>query len=174
MCLAAGSLISTPLLLALPNALRKHPSAGFAALGGFLFMFFSNKLIQYQTQKETLAFGITAAEGIGIHSLVDGVVYTVTFSTSILTGILAGSGLVIHEFAEGVITYLVLLKGNVNKKTAAIYAFFIASLTTPIGAFAPTLYQYIREQQFRSNDGLRLWRAALRLGFSSAARGKET
>lgn len=136
MCFAAGVLISTSLMLALPNAISKNSAAGFIALFGFLFMFFSNKIIQHQTQQKTLAFGITAAEGIGIHSLVDGVVYTVTFSTSILTGILAGTGLVIHEFAEGVITYLVLIKGNVNKKTAAIYAFFIAALTTPIGAFA--------------------------------------
>lgn len=135
MCFAAGVLITTPLILALPNALSKNPQAGFAALAGFLFMFFSNKLIQRHTQQETLAFGVTAAEGIGIHSLVDGVVYAVTFSASILTGFLAGLGLMIHEFAEGVITYLVLLKGDVSKKKAALYAFFIAALTTPIGAF---------------------------------------
>jgi len=135
MCFAAGVLLSTPLLLALPNAIANNSNAGFSALGGFLFMFFSNKLITYRTQQESLAFGVTAAEGIGIHSLVDGVVYTVTFSVSLLTGILAGTGLVVHEFAEGVITYLVLLKGNVTERTAAVYAFFIAALTTPLGAF---------------------------------------
>lgn len=135
MCLAAGILLTTPLLLALPNALQKTPNAGFAALVGFLFLFLSNKVIRWYTQEETLAFGVTAAEGIGIHSLVDGVVYTVTFSISLLTGILAGTGLVIHEFAEGVITYLVLLKGEVSRRRAAGYAFLIASLTTPIGAF---------------------------------------
>jgi len=135
MCFAAGVLLSTPLLLALPNAIANNSNAGFSALGGFLFMFFSNKLITYRTQQESLAFGVTAAEGIGIHSLVDGVVYTVTFSVSLLTGILAGTGLVVHEFAEGVITYLVLLKGNVTERTAAVYAFFIATLTTPVGAF---------------------------------------
>jgi ZIP family zinc transporter len=135
MCFAAGVLLSTPLMLALPNAISKSSAAGFFALIGFLFMFFSNELIKHRTKEQTLAFGITAAEGIGIHSLVDGVVYTVTFSISLLTGILAGTGLVVHEFAEGVITYLVLLKGNVTEKTAALYAFFIAALTTPLGAF---------------------------------------
>lgn len=135
MCFAAGILLSTPLILTLPRAIEKNSYAGFVALIGFLFMFFSNQLIKYKTKQETLVFGITAAEGIGIHSLVDGVIYTVTFSISVMTGILAGTGLVIHEFAEGVITYLVLLKGNVKKKIAAWYAFFIASLTTPIGAF---------------------------------------
>ncbi len=135
MCFAAGVLVSTPLLLALPNALANSPNAGVSALVGFLFMFFSNELITYRTGQETLAFGVTAAEGIGIHSLVDGVVYTVTFSISLLTGILAGTGLVVHEFAEGVITYLVLLRGDVTERAAAIYAFFVAALTTPVGAF---------------------------------------
>jgi len=135
MCFAAGVLISTPLVLALPNAVSKNPDAGFFALGGFLFMFFSNEVIKWYTEEETLAFGVTAAEGIGIHSLVDGVVYTVTFSVSLLTGVLAGAGLVVHEFAEGVITYLVLLEGDVSERKAAASAFLIAALTTPAGAF---------------------------------------
>ncbi|MEF8802413.1 ZIP family metal transporter [Natronomonas sp.] len=135
MCFAAGILLTTPLIHALPNAIANNPDAGFSALAGFLFMFLSNKVIKRHTGEETLAFGVTAAEGIGIHSLVDGVVYTITFNVSLLTGVLAGAGLVVHEFAEGVITYLVLLKGDVTERTAATYAFFIAALTTPIGAF---------------------------------------
>ena len=135
MCFAAGVLLPTPLVLALPTALGKTANAGFSALAGFLFMFLSNEVIKRRTRQETLAFGVTAAQGIGIHSLVDGVVYTVTFSVSVLTGILAGTGLVIHEFAEGVITYLVLLRGGVRERTAGVYAVFIAALTTPIGAF---------------------------------------
>ncbi|SFS10000.1 zinc transporter, ZIP family [Halomicrobium zhouii] len=135
MCFAAGILITTPLIHALPHAVANNAAAGFTALTGFLFMYLSNQVIRHRTGEEPLAFGVTAAEGIGIHSLVDGVVYTVTFNISLLTGVLAGTGLVVHEFAEGVITYLVLLKGNVTERTAAMYAFVIAALTTPIGAF---------------------------------------
>jgi len=134
-CLAAGMLISTPLMLSLPNALEKNANAGFWALAGFLFMFFSNKIIRYRTHEDPLAFGITAVEGIGIHSLVDGVIYVVTFKASVLLGVLAGLGLVIHEFAEGIITYTALLKGEVRERTAMVYAFLVAGLTTPIGAF---------------------------------------
>jgi len=134
-CFAAGMLVSTPLLITLPIAIEKNFYAGFIALFGFLFMFFSNELIKRYTHKETLAFGITAAEGIGIHSFIDGIIYTVTFEISILVGVLAGTGLVVHEFAEGVITYLVLLKGGMKEKTAMLFAFLIAGLTTPIGAF---------------------------------------
>jgi len=135
MCFAAGILISTPLLLALPQAVEKNFYAGFMALLGFLFMFFSNELIKYLTKKEVLAFGIVAAEGIGIHSFIDGIIYTVTFSVSLLTGLLAATGLVIHEFAEGIITYTLFLKGGVKEKTAMLYAFLVSGLTTPLGAF---------------------------------------
>ncbi|MBN2275872.1 MAG: ZIP family metal transporter [Bacteroidales bacterium] len=135
MCFAAGVLISTPLMLAMPQAIQKNFYAGFMALLGYLFMFFSNELIKKRTQKEVLAFGIVAAEGIGIHSFIDGIVYTVTFSISILTGFLAATGLVIHEFAEGIITYTFFLKGGVKEKKAMLYAFLVAGLTTPLGAF---------------------------------------
>lgn len=142
MCFAAGVLITTPLILALPTAVARNPHAGFMALGGFLFMFFSNRIIRHYTHEEALAFGITAAQGIGIHSFVDGVVYAVTFEASILVGILSAGGLVVHEFAEGVITYLVLMKGNVNRRLAMFYAFLIASMTTPLGAFVA--YPFVR------------------------------
>jgi zinc transporter ZupT len=135
MCFAAGILVSTPLILALPEAIQKNSFAGFAALLGFLFMFFSNELIKRYTNKKEAAFGITAAEGIGIHSFIDGITYAVTFQASVLIGILAGIGLVVHEFAEGVITYLVLVEAGVSEKKSGLYAFIIAGLTTPIGAF---------------------------------------
>lgn len=105
------------------------------AVGGFLFMVFSNEFIRYIAEKDSLAFGIVVAEGIGIHSFVDGVIYAVTFSVSILTGFLSATGLVVHEFAEGVITYLVFTEAGLKKRTAIFYALLIASFTTPIGAF---------------------------------------
>ncbi|MEA2005254.1 MAG: zinc/iron permease [Acidobacteriota bacterium] len=134
MCFAAGLLSSVPLMVTLPKAIESNFYAGLSALLGFLFMFFSNKLIKYRTKKKELAFGITAAEGIGIHSLIDGVIYTITFKVSILVGVLSALGLVIHEFAEGVITYVFWMSGGAKKKTAAFYAFLVAGLTTPLGA----------------------------------------
>lgn len=135
MCFAAGVLISSPLIMAFPQAVEKNGSAGLAALSGFVFMFFSNKFIKYKTNQEELAFGITALEGIGIHSLIDGIIYAVTFSVSTFVGVMAGIGLVVHEFAEGVITFSVLIKGGVDDKKALLYAFLVAALTTPVGAF---------------------------------------
>ncbi len=135
MCFAAGVLISSPLIIAFPQAIAKNPNAGLAALSGFVFMFFSNKYIRHKTNQKSLAFGITALEGIAIHSFIDGIIYTVTFSVSILTGFLAGIGLVVHELAEGIITFSVLIKGGLSEKKAFFYAFLTAGLTTPLGAF---------------------------------------
>ena len=135
MCFAAGVLIASPLIMAFPQAVQKNSNAGLAALVGFLFMFLSNKYIKLKTQQKELAFGITALEGIGIHSLIDGVIYSVTFSVSIFTGVLTGIGLVAHELAEGIIVFSVLLNSGIQKKKAVVFAFFVAGLTTPIGAF---------------------------------------
>lgn len=134
-CFAAGVLISSPLIMAFPQAIAKNSNAGLAALIGFIFMFFSNKYIKYKTQQPELAFGITALVGIGIHSFIDGVIYSVTFTASTFVGVLAGTGLVIHEFAEGIITFTALIEGGFHEKKAMIYAFFVAALTTPVGAF---------------------------------------
>ena len=134
MCFAAGMLITSPLIMALPEALEKSPRAGIAALAGFIFMLLSNRYIKKHTGTRELAFGVTAIQGILIHSLLDGVVYTVTFSVSILTGVLTGLGLVVHEFAEGVVTFSMLLKSGISPRKASVFAFFAAALTTPIGA----------------------------------------
>lgn len=143
MCFAAGVLISVPLLHILPKAMAMNDRAGIFALIGFLFLFFSNRLVNKYTEERGTAFGAVAALGIGIHSFIDGVVYAVTFQASIIMGLLAAIGMVTHEFSEGVITFLVLQKTELKKKAVFAYAFFIAALTTPIGAFVT--YPFVRD-----------------------------
>lgn len=94
MCFAAGILITSPLIGAFPEAISKNSEAGFFALLGFLFMFATSQIMRKNTKKSALAFGYTALIGIGIHSFVDGMIYSVTFTQSSLLGILAGTGLV--------------------------------------------------------------------------------
>jgi zinc transporter ZupT len=133
-CFAAGVLISTPLMMALPQAILKNFYAGFMALLGFLFMFFSNALIKKRTQTEVLAFGIVAAEGIGIHSFIDGVIYTVTFSISITVGFWPRRDWSFTNLPKGSLP-TPFFKGRGEKKRAMFYAFLVAGLTTPLGAF---------------------------------------
>ncbi len=140
LCFAAGVLISAPLLISLPHVMKDNENAGIFVLAGFLFMLIINKFIS-ENNEENVAFGITGAFAIGFHSFIDGVIYTITFSASTVIGILSATGLVAHEFAEGVITYTFLSAGGFSPKKAALYAFFVAGLTTPLGAFV--VYPFI-------------------------------
>jgi len=71
--------------------------------------------------------------GIGLHSFIDGFIYSIAFSVSILTGYLATMGMVLHEFPEGIITYLLLVKGGFSERKAVVLAFLAAAATTPLG-----------------------------------------
>ena len=91
--------------------LFQHENGKEIVLGFFMnehYSFVSSPQSYFSAKGST--FGITAIEGIGIHSFIDGIIYTVTFSASTMTGVLAGVGLVAHEFAEGVIVFSVLLQ----------------------------------------------------------------
>ena len=71
--------------------------------------------------------------GIGFHSFLDGIIYSVTFNVSIFTGVLAAIGMVLHEFPEGIVTFLLLERGGFSKKKATVYAFLAAAISTPLG-----------------------------------------
>ena len=68
-----------------------------------------------------------------IVTLMDRVVYSVTFNVSIFTGVLAAVGMVFHEFPEGVVTFLLLERAGFTRKRSALYAFLAAAISTPFG-----------------------------------------
>ncbi|MBV1951270.1 MAG: ZIP family metal transporter [Cycloclasticus sp.] len=138
MCFAAGVLISASFLHIIPKSLSMNPNASIYLLVGFFGLHLFNRFItafvcQKDPEKEQYGIGLVPMIGIGFHSIVDGVVYSIAFSVSIFTGFLATSGMVLHEFPEGIITYLLLLRGGVKERNAMILAFFAAALTTPFG-----------------------------------------
>jgi zinc transporter ZupT len=71
--------------------------------------------------------------GIGIHSFIDGVIYSVTFNVSIFTGVLAAIGMVLHEFPEGIVTFLLLERGGFSRRKAIIWSLVAAAFSTPLG-----------------------------------------
>lgn len=77
--------------------------------------------------------GVVPMLGIGFHSFIDGFIYSIAFTVSILTGSLATLGMVLHEFPEGIVTYLLLLRGGVKERQAMAWAFLAAAATTPLG-----------------------------------------
>ncbi|MEN8173427.1 MAG: ZIP family metal transporter, partial [Chloroflexota bacterium] len=80
-----------------------------------------------------LSIGIIPMVGIGLHSLIDGVIYSITFNVSIFTGALAAVGMVLHEFPEGIVTFLLLERAGFSRKKAVWHAFLAAAISTPVG-----------------------------------------
>lgn len=138
MSFAAGMLISVSFMHIIPESFEMNNLAPVFLLAGFLGLYLSNRLLSVYAchahdDCPDLAKGITPALGIGFHSLVDGIIYAVTFNVSVFTGVLAAIGMVLHEFPEGVITYMLLQRGGLDKKKAAIYALLAAGVSTPFG-----------------------------------------
>jgi zinc transporter ZupT len=90
--------------------------------------------------------------GIGFHSLIDGFIYSIAFTVSILTGFLATMGMVLHEFPEGIITYLLMVRGGFTERQGLWSAFLAAAATTPLGMLVS--YPFIRQIEPTALGGL--------------------
>lgn len=136
-CFAAGILIAVSFLHVVPTSFTMHPRAPVYLFAGYLFMHFFNRFITaYVCDKPSsngYALGLVPLVGIGFHSFLDGIVYSISFSVSVQTGVLVTVGMVLHEFPEGLITYTLLVRGGFSKRTSFVLAFFAAALTTPLG-----------------------------------------
>jgi zinc and cadmium transporter len=120
-----------------PKALSLSERAPLYVLAGYLGMHLFNRFVTAfvcdRPATREYAIGLVPMMGIALHSFVDGVIYSVTFSVSALTGALAAIGMVLHEFPEGIFTYVLLLRGGFRERKAVWSALFAASLTTPAG-----------------------------------------
>lgn len=136
-CFAAGVLVSVSFLYIVPRAIALSHSAPVFILAGYLFMYLFNRFITAfvcdRPATKDYALGLVPMLGIGIHSFIDGIVYTVTFSVSALTGVLVSIGMILHEFPEGIFTYVLLRKGGLQERSALGAAVLAAALTTPLG-----------------------------------------
>ena len=138
MSFASGVLISISFVHIIPKSFEMSKSAPIFLLVGFLSFYIFNRFLNIficnKDKSKNYAFGVIPALGIGFHSFVDGVIYSVMFSVSIFTGILAVIGMVLHEFPEGIVTFLLLVKSGFNKRKSSLYAFLAAAISTPLGA----------------------------------------
>jgi len=134
---AAGVLISVSLLHIVPESFEMSGAASGFLLAGFLTLYLTNRLLRlpmsHGEELNEYALGIVPVLGIGLHSLVDGIIYSVTFNASLFTGALAAIGMILHEFPEGIITFVLLNRGGLSRRRSAAYAFLAAALSTPLG-----------------------------------------
>jgi zinc transporter ZupT len=144
-CFAAGVLISVSFLHIIPKAFSMNAHAPAYMFAGYislhLFNRFINAFVCDKSSDEQYGIGLVPMLGIGFHSFIDGIIYSITFTVSIFTGVLAATGMVLHEFPEGIITYLLLIRAGFEIRTALLLAFVAAALTTPLGMLVS--YPYI-------------------------------
>jgi zinc and cadmium transporter len=144
-CFAAGVLISVSFLHIVPKSFEMNAHAPAFLLGGYVLLHLFNRFVTAfvceRRPDAQYGIGLIPMLGIGFHSFIDGVVYSITFTVSIFTGVLAATGMVLHEFPEGIITYLLLLRGGFSEKTSLVLALLAASITTPLGMLVS--YPYI-------------------------------
>lgn len=138
MCFAAGVLIAASFLHIIPKSFTMNPQAPIWLLVGFLGLHLFNRFLtafvcERDPDKKDYAIGVVPMVGIGFHSFIDGFIYSIAFTVSILTGYLATMGMVLHEFPEGIITYLLLVRGGLPEPRAMVLAFVAAAATTPLG-----------------------------------------
>lgn len=138
MCFAAGVLITASLVHMVPKSLAMNAHAPAWLLAGFFGLHvFNHYLTAFVCEKDPdrsdYAIGLVPLLGIGLHSLIDGFIYSISFTVSIFTGYLATIGMVLHEFPEGIITYLLLVRGGFGERKAMGLAFLAAAATTPMG-----------------------------------------
>ncbi len=137
-CFAAGVLIAVSFLHIIPKSFAMNPAAPWFLLLGFLFLlllsrFMSIYICHKSEDAVAAAAGLLPVLAIGLHSLIDGVIYSVTFRVGIFTGTLAAVGMVLHEFPEGVVTYVLLRRGGLAQRPATLYALAAAAVSTPAG-----------------------------------------
>lgn len=136
-CFAAGVLIAVSFLHIVPKAFAMNPQAPAWLFAGYMLMHVLNRfLTAYVCDRPgtaDYALGLVPLIGIGFHSFLDGVVYSISFSVGLLTGLLVALGMVLHEFPEGIVTYTLLVRSGFSGRRSFLLAFLAAALTTPLG-----------------------------------------
>lgn len=137
MIFAAGVLVSVSFVHIVPRSFKMHTQAPIFLLAGLLSLYLFDRFLHLYICRDyagdTFTVGIIPMIGIGFHSLIDRIIYSVTFNVSIFTGVFAAIGMILHEFPEGIVTFLLLERSGYGTRPAAFYAFLAAAMTTPLG-----------------------------------------
>lgn len=137
---ASGLIISVTFVHIVPESFSMSDSAPMYLLSGFMGLYMLNRFLRillcHDRGRRMMSTGIVSIIGIGLHSFIDGAIYSVTYRVGVFTGILATLGMVLHEFPEGIVTYLILEKSGFGTARSTSLALITAAFTTPLGALA--------------------------------------
>lgn len=137
-CFAAGVLVAVSFMHIVPKSFAMNARAPAYLFAGYLLMHVFNRFLTAyvcdKPQTADYALGLVPLVGIGVHSFLDGVIYSISFSVSMFTGALVALGMVLHEFPEGIVTYALLVRSGFTERRSFVLAFLAAAVTTPLGA----------------------------------------
>ena len=146
MSLVAGGMLVTLVILHLaPEAMEASPRAPAFLLAGFFGGLVLTTILRGVFGEHEIVSKLSGSLpviAIALHSFIDGIVYSVTFSFNIETGIFATAALILHEFPEGVIAFALLRGAGISNRQAFIFAFLAAALTTPLGVAVSAPFTY--------------------------------
>jgi len=138
--LRSGVLLSIAFIEILPHAWENSVHmAGWGALAGFALLFVMENLTMTDSCPEYLEdcsvhiLGWGALAALFIHSFIDGLNLSVSFSAGALAGTAIGSAVVIHKLIDGFTLTSLLVGGGYTRKNAFIALLLIAA-ATPLGS----------------------------------------
>jgi ZIP family zinc transporter/zinc and cadmium transporter len=133
---AGGVLVATAFLELLPEAVSETNLWPAAALAGVAGLFVVEHFMAiHECQDETCDIhniGTISALGIGIHSLIDGIVIGAGFQVSVALGLITAVAVIVHEVPEGIFTYGLLMANREPERKALLISWIVA-LATPVG-----------------------------------------
>jgi zinc and cadmium transporter len=178
MCFAAGVLISVSFMHIIPKSFKMNSAAPVSLLVGFLAIHLSNRFLNlyvcHEDERADYAAGIIPMLGIGFHSFIDGIIYSVTFNVGIFTGVLAAIGMILHEFPEGDRHICALGVGRLQPKEVCHICLSGGSHIYPVGHVGVvSLHQQYQAVHLRHIAGYLRRRIGLRGGFPPASCGRK-
>ncbi|XBQ17632.1 MAG: zinc ABC transporter permease [Oceanicaulis sp.] len=130
---AGGIVITIALVHLLPRALAGGEGAPWLVLAGFGAGFLLHAAAGIgahhpEAVRRGAAFAPVAA--IALHSVLDGLVYSVTLTVDAVAGFGAAAGLVLHELPEAVVCFVLLQRAGLSDRASLIGAWLAAGATT--------------------------------------------
>lgn len=141
---STGVLLATAIGHLLPEAQNLQPGALIWFLVSFIsFYIIEHGLILHACNEggdcEVHPIDRIALVGMGLHSLLDGIIIGVGFEISASLGVIATLSVLLHRLPDGIAITSVLLHSHYDKRKTIIYTWMVA-LLAPIGAVASFLF----------------------------------
>lgn len=141
---SAGVLLATAIGHLLPEAQVLQPGALIWFLVSFIvFYIIEHGLILHACHEgescEVHPIDRIALAGMGLHSLLDGIIIGVGFEISASLGVIATLSVLLHRLPDGIAITSVLLHSDYPKQKTIIYTWIIA-LLAPVGAIGAFLF----------------------------------